>query len=126
MSANGGTGDRQSAVALAGWVAVAAIAATAAVTVLPFVRFAYRAPALHIALETANALIALLVAYLVYGRFRQRRRLQDLLLVLALATVALANLAFTAVPSAVTISSGDEFSRWTAVAVRFLGTVLLA
>jgi signal transduction histidine kinase len=126
MSANGGTGERRSAVALAGWVAVAALAATAAVVTLPFLRFAYRAPALHIALETANALIALLVAYLVYGRFRQRRRLQDLLLVMALGAVAIANLVLTAVPSAVTLGSDDEFSRWAALAIRFLGTLLLA
>ena len=125
MSVNGGTGRRLSAVALSGWVAVGAIAFTVAVITLPFVRFAYRAPALHVALETTNALIALLVGYLVYGRFRQSRRLQDLLLVLALGTVAIANLALTALPSAVTIGSGDEFSRWAALTTRFLGTLLL-
>ena len=85
--------NRPSPVALAAWVAMAAAGTTLAVIVLPFVRFAYRAPTLHIVLETANALIALLVAYLVYGRFRQSRRLQELLLVLGLSTVAIANLA---------------------------------
>jgi signal transduction histidine kinase len=78
-----------------------------------------------VALETANALVALLVGYLVYGRFRQGRRLQDLLLVLGLATVAVANLALTALPSAITISSDGEFSRWAGVTIRFIGTVLL-
>jgi hypothetical protein len=34
-----------------------------------------------VALETANALVALLVGYLVYGRFRQSRRTQELLVV---------------------------------------------
>src|SRR5688572_18891684 len=126
MSSTGSDRRRVSPAVLAGGVALAATVVTVAVITLPFLGFAYRAPALHVVLETANALIALLLAYLVYGRFRQERRLQDLLLVLALATAAIANLAFTAVPSAVTISSGEEFSRWTAVAVRFLGTVLLA
>jgi signal transduction histidine kinase len=111
---------------LAGWAAVIAAAVTVAVVALPFVSFAYRAPALHVALETANALIALLVGYLVYGRYRQSRRVQELLLVLALATVAVANLLLTALPTAVTIGSDEEFSRWAAVAIRFLGTVLLA
>jgi signal transduction histidine kinase len=125
MSATGKKARRQSAAALAGWVAVGTAGATLAVLVLPFVRFAYRAPALHIVLETTNALIALLVGYLVYGRFQQSRRLQELLLVMGLCTVAVANLVLTALPTAVTIGSDEEFSRWAALAIRFLGTLLL-
>jgi signal transduction histidine kinase len=124
MSTAGGR-KRQEPAALSAWVAVAAAGATLAVVVLPFLRFAYRAPALHIVLETANAFIALLVAYLVYGRFRQSRRLQELLLVLGLSTVAIANLVLTALPSAVTLLDDDEFTGWAALAIRFLGTVLL-
>src|SRR3954468_17207538 len=126
MSATGVKARRQSATALAGWVAIGTAGATLAVLVLPFVRFAYRAPALHVVLETTNALIALLVGYLVYGRFQQSRRLQDFLLVLGLCTVAVANLVLTALPSAVTNGSEGEFSRWSALAIRFLGTLLLA
>lgn len=126
MSVDGGAGQRRSAVGLTGRVAVAAMVATAAVVTLPSVRFAYPAPALHVVLETANALIGALVAYLVYGRFRQSRRLQELLLVLALGTVAVANLVLTAVPTAIAIGRDDEFSRWAALAIRFLGTVLFA
>jgi signal transduction histidine kinase len=107
-------------------MAIGATAATVAVVALPFVRFAYRAPALHVVLETANALIAMLVGYLVYGRFRQSGRLQDLLLVLALGSVALANLALTALPSAVTFGNDAEFSRWAALVIRLLGTALFA
>jgi signal transduction histidine kinase len=125
MSATVKRARQQSAAALAGWVAVGTAGATLAVLVLPFVRFAYRAPALHIVLETTNALIALLVGYLVYGRFQQSHRLQELLLVLGLCTVAVANLVLTALPTAVTIGSDEEFSRWAALAIRFLGTLLL-
>ncbi|HLM07011.1 MAG TPA: ATP-binding protein [Blastococcus sp.] len=125
MSVTGMKVRRQPAAALAGWVTLGAAAMTLAVLLLPFLRFAYRAPALHIVLETADALIALLVGYLVYGRFQQSRRLQEFLLVLALCTVAVANLVLTALPSAVTITSDDEFSRWAALAIRFLGTLLL-
>jgi signal transduction histidine kinase len=125
MSPSGPTTRRLPAASLAGWVAVGTAAATLAVLVLPFVRFAYRAPALHIVLETVNALIALLVGYLVYGRFQQGRRLQEFLLVLGLCTVAVANLLLTALPSAVTWGSDDEFSRWAALTIRFVGTLLL-
>src|SRR3954467_7302375 len=120
----GGRRHRSSAV-LVGGVAVAALLVTVAVTTLPFVRFAYRAPAVHVMLETANALIALVVAYLVYGRFAQNRRLQELLLVLAMCTVAIANLALTALPSAVALGSDQELNRWAALATRLFGTLLL-
>ncbi len=108
------------------WAAVAAgTTVTVAVMALPFLRFAYRAPALHVSLETANALIALVVAYLVYGRFRKTRRLQELLLVLALCTVAVANLVLTALPTALLLGRDEDFSRWAALAIRFLGTLVL-
>jgi signal transduction histidine kinase len=116
---------RQPAAALAWWTAAVAGATTVAVIGLPFLRFAYRAPAFHVVLETTNAVIALVVAYLVYGRFRERRGAQDLLLVMALCTVAIANLVMTALPSAFTLARDEDFSRWTALAVRFLGTLLL-
>src|SRR5215218_4242321 len=125
MSSTGGRHGR-SPVVLTAWVVLLATVATLAVVTVPFVRFAYRAPALHVVLETANALVALLVAYLVYGRFRQTRRTQELLVVLALSTVAVANLVLTAVPFAVTIGHEAEFSRWAAVVIRLLGTILLA
>jgi signal transduction histidine kinase len=125
MSSLGIRDGRQSATALLAWVTAGAAAATAAVLVLPFVRFAYRAPALHIVLETANALVALLVGYLVYGRFRQSQRVQDFLLVVGLVTTAVANLVLTALPSAVAIAGDGEFTSWAALAIRFLGTLLL-
>ncbi|MGY1742470.1 MULTISPECIES: sensor histidine kinase [unclassified Blastococcus] len=111
--------------ALAGRTAVVAGGATLAVVLLPFLGFAYRAPALRVSLETANALIALLAAYLLYGRFRTDRQARQLLLVLALCTVAGANLVLTAVPSAVALTQGEDFSRWTGLFVRFSGTLLL-
>ena len=107
------------------WALGVAVGVTAAVVLVPFLGFAYRAPALHVALETANALVALLVAYLVYGRYRERRGVQELLLVLAMCTVAVANLALSALPFAVAIGRDQDSSRWAALAIRFLGTLLL-
>jgi signal transduction histidine kinase len=55
--------------------------ATVLVTALPGLDFAYRQLELHVGLETAAALIGLLASYLLLGRFRRRRRLDDLALV---------------------------------------------
>jgi hypothetical protein len=52
-------------------------AATAAVILVPALRFAYRLPDVHVTLETAAALIGLLAAYLVFGRFRRSGQLAD-------------------------------------------------
>jgi signal transduction histidine kinase len=116
---------RPALVLTAATAAVAALITVAVVTV-PFFRFAYRAPALHIVLETVNAVVALLAMYLVYGRFRDDGRLQELLLGLALGTVAIANLALTAVPDALTVAGApDQLSAWAPLVVRLVGTVLL-
>lgn len=125
MEATGGGAPRPAA-RLAVGTALVAGAVTIAVALVPYLSFAYRAPALRAVLETANAVVALVVAFLIYGRFRLGRRLQDLLLVLALCTVAVANLALTALPSAVALARGEEFSRWEGLAIRLLGTVVLA
>jgi signal transduction histidine kinase len=110
---------------LVGWSAAAAVSATAAVALLPVSPFGYRTPALLVALETANACIALLVGLLVYGRYRQGRRLQDLLTVVALCTAAGANLVLTALLS-LSLGSDHGISPWASLAIRFLGSVTLA
>lgn len=125
MTGAHGRDGRRSAASLARVVALAAAAFTVAVAILPFARFAYRAPALHVAVETAISVIALLVGYLVYGRLRQTRRLQDLLLVIALSTVAVASLVLTALPSAV-LAREDDLTSWAPLGVRLLGTATLA
>jgi hypothetical protein len=98
---------------------------TAAVVAVPALQFSYRAPALHVALETAEAMIALVVAYLVGGRFRDHRRLQELLLVCGLAVLAGTNLVLSAIPSAVLLSQDQELSRWAPLVARVLGTLLV-
>ncbi|HWH29212.1 MAG TPA: hypothetical protein VNU26_09670, partial [Mycobacteriales bacterium] len=109
--------------AVSQYALVAAVLATGVVVLVPAVHFAYRARSLHVALETANAVIALLVAYLLYGRFRASARLQELLLVLALATVAVANLVLTALPAA--LPGTEDLGGWAPLAVRLVGTLLL-
>jgi signal transduction histidine kinase len=71
------------------------------------------------------ALIALLVAYLVLGRFLRTGELRDLLIMSALAILGFSNLLFAAIPLA-TGSGVNHFSAWAPVAGRLLGTFLLA
>jgi signal transduction histidine kinase len=104
----------------------AALLVTGLVIAVPSLRFAYRAPALHVVLETAEAVVALVVAYLVGGRFRQNRRLQELLLTCGLLLLAGANLVLSAVPAAVQLAQEQELSRWAPLVVRLLGTLLVA
>src|SRR4051812_30670254 len=106
-------------------IAVAAIAAalTLLVVVIPSAAFAYRAPEGHVVVETAAALVSLLVAFVVLGRFLQGGRLVDLLLGVALAVIGLSNLAFAVMPAA----AGHAFAHWAtwaAAAARLAGAVL--
>ncbi len=79
-------------------IAVVSGAATLAVDLLPQLHFAYWQPALHVALETAASLIALLAGFLVLGRLRRVGRLDELLLACGLALLALLNLFLLTVP----------------------------
>ena len=99
--------------------------ATVLISVLPFVAFAYRAPALHVVLETTNSLIALLVGLLVYGRYRRSGQVGELLLVCSLAVVAVANLLLTAIPTALELSGQGGVTGWAPLVVRFVASLLL-
>jgi signal transduction histidine kinase len=99
--------------------------ATAIVVTVPGVRFAYRLPELHIALETAATLAALLAAYLVYGRLRRSSRLDDLLLAAGLLVLGGTNLCFSALPAAIAGGEPTEAASWAAAAGRSVGSVLL-
>jgi signal transduction histidine kinase len=92
---------------------------------VPGLHFAYRRPPVHIALETAAALIALFAAFLVFGRVRRGARLDELVLACALGVLALSNLLFAAVPPLVEGIS-PERSVWAAITGRTLGAILLA
>jgi signal transduction histidine kinase len=99
---------------------------TLAVVGVPSIAFAYRSAPLHVAFEVAAALIALLAAYLVYGRFRDSRRADDLALVCGLAVTAASNLFFAALPAALPTLEPDPFATWAAVAGRLAGATLIA
>jgi signal transduction histidine kinase len=106
-------------------VAVGAGAFTLIVSVTSIVNFAYRGPALHVAVETAVALISLLAAQLIYGRFRRSLDLRDVLLAGALVVFAGSNLAFSAVPA---IANADPtvFTTWASTLSSILSAGALA
>ena len=104
----------------------AAAALTATTSLVPGFTLAYSSPQLHIALETATALISFLVAYLVYGRFRERKRLDDLMLASALVLIASTSLVFSAVPHTVPAEGARNFSVWASVGGAVLGALTLA
>ena len=97
---------------------------TLLVSVTSLIDFAYRNPALHVAVETAAALISIVAAQQTYGRFRQTYEQRDLLLTASLSVFAVANLLFSTIPELT--SSEGAFGTWTSVGARLLGAVLLA
>ena len=109
----------------AGALATAAAFVTAFAALSPWVQSGYRAPEVHVALETAAALIALLAAFLVFGRVLRDPRLDDVLLACGLAVLALSNFGFRAIPALYAARSDREFV-WATVVGRLLGAALLA
>lgn len=110
-------------------VAIAAIVsavATAAVGIDPTVRFAFEAPQADTALAAGQGLIALVVAYLLYGRVRRRRSLNDLVLVFALGLLAVNSLFFAAVPTPDIESNPLVFRAWAPILLRFIAVVAIA
>ena len=104
-------------------VALASLAATLVVAIVPAIDFAYRRPSLHVALETAAFLIALLGAFLVLGRFLRSGAGSDLALACALA--ALAGASLVAAVAAVS-ESLPRFGTWAPLIGRTLGSLLFA
>jgi signal transduction histidine kinase len=73
-------------------IVVGAAVATLLFALAPALRFAWQAPEMRVALETACALIALLASYLVLGRFLRARHLDSLVLAASLGVLACASL----------------------------------
>jgi signal transduction histidine kinase len=106
--------------------ALLAAGLTIGVTVTPGIHFAYHRPVLHAGLETAESLVAFLVAYLVIGRLKRTRSLDDLVLAVALAMLALGTLGFAAIPALVAEGQPDPVSSWAGIWIRILSALLFA
>ena len=118
--------DGLSPVAATLWAAALGAAVTAVIMGTPLLLYGYRSPSAHLVLETANSSIALLVAYLFYGRFRRSRRVQDLLLLQGLILLAVAGLGLTVVVNLVQDGRTGVLDVWLPLAVRVLGAALIA
>jgi signal transduction histidine kinase len=106
-------------------VGATGLASTALVSVAPFIRFGYRSPAAHVAIDTAATIIALLAAFLLLERFRQTTLRRDLLLAAALTVMAAASLCLSVVPALAGVGA-DPAATWARFAARLLGAILLA
>ena len=100
-----------------------------AVTVLilgtPYLVFGYRSPSVHLVLDSVDSCVALLVAYLVYGRFLRGRRLQDLLLAQGVFLLAIAGLGLTSFLGLFHDFRPETLDVWLPMAVRVVGAVLV-
>jgi signal transduction histidine kinase len=98
---------------------------TVAVLVVPDLRFAYRSTGGHLVLETTVTLVAALVAFLLYGRYRRTAELSTLLLVYAMSLLALTASVFATVPELLDEGSGRAASSWAALVVRVVAALLM-
>jgi len=101
------------------------LAVTALILGTPYLVFGYRSPSVHLVLDTVDSCVALLVAYLVYGRFLRDRRLQDLLLAEGVFLLAIAGLGLTSFLSLFHDFRPETLDVWMPMAVRVVGAVLV-
>jgi signal transduction histidine kinase len=94
---------------------------TWAVAASPTVHFAYYSPYFHVSLETAAGLIALLAAFLFFGRLREHRLQSNWALVYALAVSSLVNFGFGVVPAIIDTQFAGEFAVWATLMGRVVG-----
>jgi signal transduction histidine kinase len=107
------------------WLAASIGAVVTALVVFDVVAWEYRNTAAHLVLETVDACIALLVSYLVYGRFLRSRRLQDFLLLQGLLLLAVAGFGTTVALLALGEDRGGRLDVWLPMAVRVAGALFV-
>ena len=83
---------------------------------------AFFSPGLHLLLETTAGLVALLVAYLLFGRHRHTGRVLELACAMSLGMLAASHLAFGALPAAIA-GEPPVWSAWAAMAASVAATV---
>jgi signal transduction histidine kinase len=100
--------------------------ATFAAVVFPSLYLSYRLPVLRGAVETTVAIAAGLVAFLVFGRSRQRHARQDRIVALAFASFALANVVLSLVARVSGGGGQPLMSWWPSVTNQVFGAAVLA
>lgn len=105
--------------------AAVCLALTAFLTAFPELVPVYANRSLHVALETAAAMVLLVVASVLFGRYRRTGSGRDLVTLLAVLVLATNNL-FVSVLSAVVAEDPSAFTTWVSHGTYVLGPVLLA
>jgi signal transduction histidine kinase len=98
---------------------------TALVVGSPYLLFGYHSPSLHLVLDSVDACVALLLTYLLYGRFARTRGLADLLLAEGLLLLALAGLGLGLLAGSLD-DPLSPFGVWAPLTTRVAGAVLIA
>jgi signal transduction histidine kinase len=108
----------------AGWAI--GLAVTLLILGTPYLVFGFHSPSLHLVLGSIDACVALLVAYLVHGRFVRSGLLQDLLLAQGLFLLALAGLGLVLFLHLFDGASEGSLDVWLPLALRSAGALLIA
>jgi signal transduction histidine kinase len=108
---------------LAGWGI--GLAVTVLILLTPYLVFGVESRSLHLVLDSVDACVALLVAYLVHGRYVRRGRVQDLLISQGLVLLAVAGLGLTYLAEAFPGFAPGTFDVWLPLTVRVLGAILI-
>jgi signal transduction histidine kinase len=106
--------------------ALIGLVVTTFILTTPYLAFGVESAQGHLVLNTIDAFIGLVAAYLVYGRFNRHARLQDLLLLQGLALLVVAGLGLSEL---VTLSSEirpGTLDVWLPLSIRLLGALLIA
>ena len=101
------------------------LALTLLLNVVESLEPSYQNRPLHVAKETAAALVLLLVSALLIGRFRRSGRLLDLLALAGVVVLAVKNLIFS-VLTAILIETSGDLTTWRTTGAGMLGAALLA
>lgn len=104
-------------------VAVGAIS-TAALTLAPGLRLAIENESLHVAMATGEGMVAMLLAYMAYGRTTATRRRSDLLVAVSFAAFAVAGLARAVLAGTEHGGSAAAAIAWSSMLFALLGTVV--
>lgn len=108
---------------LAGWAA--GLLVTALVLWSPAVLFGYRSPSLHLVVDSVDSCVALLVGYLLAGRFIRRRRFQDLLLAQGLVLLAVAGAGLSWMTDWLSQDQDGTIDVWLPLTLRLAGALLV-
>ncbi|GAA4286429.1 hypothetical protein GCM10022262_07880 [Georgenia daeguensis] len=98
---------------------------TAFILGTPYLVFGFHSPSLHLVLDTVDGCVALLLAYLLHGRFVRTDRLQDLLLAQGMLLLALAGLGLTLLLDALPAARPDTLGVWLPLSLRLLGALFI-